>query len=195
MPASPARKEMLDAETYLQGEAAAQVRHEYVDGSVYAMAGANERHNRIALNIAFHLRAAARGTACGVFISDMKLRVEAHNAFYYPDVLLTCAVDDREELYKSSPCLVVEVLSDNTELIDRREKLISYRTLPSLQSYLLVNQNSRLVEHYRRTETGWQYLVHENDGQLVLSCGELNIQLNLADIYEDVALPDAGNLL
>lgn len=189
MTALPARKELLDEESYLQGEALAQERHEYVDGQVYAMAGANERHNRIALNIAFHLRAAARGTACGVFISDMKLRVAAHSAFYYPDVLLTCAADDRAELYKTSPCLVVEVLSEATELIDRREKLIAYRTLPSLQNYLLVNQNGRRVEQYRRTADGWQYLVHENDDQLVLSCGELAIQLSLADIYEDVTLP------
>lgn len=188
MVALPAEKTLIDVEEYLQGEELAELRHEFVDGMVYAMSGASERHNRIALNVAFHLRSAARGTACGVFISDMKLRVSTHNAFYYPDILLTCDADDREELYKSRPCLIVEVLSPGTELIDRREKLLVYRTLPSLRHYLLISQDRRLVEHYRRTDSGWQHLIYENDGCLELTCAELTIPLDLTDIYEDVTL-------
>lgn len=99
------------------------------------MAGAGEAHNRIAGNLFSYLRAATRGTTRGVFISDMKVRVMAHDAFCYPDVLLTCDPDDRESLYKSAPCLIAEVLSPSTEVIDRREKLIAYRALPSLRDY------------------------------------------------------------
>ena len=88
----------VDIDAYLQGELSSDIRHEYVAGQVFAMAGAGEAHNRIAGNLFFHLRSATRGTPCGVFISGMKVRVKAHEAFYYPDVLLTCDPDDRESL-------------------------------------------------------------------------------------------------
>jgi len=81
----------IDVDEYLVGEQQSDIRHEYIAGQVFAMAGASETHNRLSLNLAFHLRAGARGTPCGVFIGDMKVRVAAHDAFYYPDVLQTCA--------------------------------------------------------------------------------------------------------
>ena len=112
----------ISHQEYLAGEQCSNIRHEYLAGQVFAMAGAGEKHNRISLNIAFHLRAAARGKPCGVFISDMKLRVEPSDAYYYPDVMVTCDPTDNESLYKRSPCLIVEVLSPTTESIDRREK-------------------------------------------------------------------------
>ena len=152
------------------------------------MAGAGEVHNRLSLNIAFHLRAATRGTPCGVFISDMKVRVAAHDAFYYPDVLLTCDPQDRESLYKVAPCLIAEVLSPSTEVIDRREKLIAYRTLDALRYYLLVAQDRRRVELYRRTaDGGWRHEIID-DGTLVFDCADLHLGFSLADIYEDVVL-------
>ncbi len=138
----------------------------------------------------FHLRAATRGTPCGVFISDMKVRVAAHEAFYYPDVLLTCDPDDRESLFKTSPCLIAEVLSPSTEIIDRREKLIAYRTLPSLRDYLLVAQDSRRVERFRRTEAGdWRHEIID-DGVLTFTCDGLQVRLSVAELYEDVVLED-----
>jgi Uma2 family endonuclease len=79
-------------------EADSQLKHEYVDGQVYAMAEAGERHNRIAGNAFFQFRSAARGSPCGVFIADMKLRVAEQNSFYYPDVMLTCQADDDHPL-------------------------------------------------------------------------------------------------
>ena len=184
----PATHLHLGPDDYLQGELVSDIRHEYVAGQVFAMAGAGETHNRISLNIAFHLRTATRGTPCGVFISDIKVRVSAHEAFYYPDVVLTCDPDDRESLYKTSPCLIAEVLSPSTEIIDRREKLIAYRTLPSLRDYLLVAQNCRRVERFRRTEAGeWRHEIIE-DGGLTFRCGGLEVTLSVADLYEDVVL-------
>lgn len=176
----------VDIDAYLQGESASAVRHEYVAGQVFAMAGAGEAHNRISLNIAFHLRTATRGTPCGVFISDMKVRVRAHEAFYYPDVLLTCDPNDRESLYKTTPCLIAEVLSPSTEVIDRREKLIAYRALSSLRDYLLVAQDCRRVEWYQRTAAGdWRHAIVE-DGPLSFLCGDLSLRFTVAEIYEDV---------
>ena len=174
---------------YLDGEQYSDIRHEYLAGQVFAMAGAGEKHNRIAGNLFFHLRAAARGKQCGVFISDMKLRVEQSDAYYYPDVMVTCDSEDTESLYKRSPCLIVEVLSPSTEVIDRREKLIAYRNLSSLRYYLLVAQGKRQVECYARdAENRWRLTVSENEGALEIVCDNLNVTFSLDDIYEDVRL-------
>ena len=144
----------VSIQEYLEDEPTGDIRHEYIAGQVYAMAGAGEKHNRISLNIAFHLRAATRGKSCGVFINDMKVRVEHHDSFYYPDVLVTCDPQDTQPFYKKFPCLIVEVLSPSTETIDRREKWVAYRTLPSLHHYLLVSQDNRRLEWHSRDTTG-----------------------------------------
>lgn len=184
----PAQTLSISVDQYLQGEPASDIRHEYIAGQVFAMAGANEAHNRIGLNIAFHLRAATRGTPCAVFINDMKVRVARHDAFYYPDVLLSCNPADRESLFKVSPCLIAEVLSPSTEVIDRREKLVAYRTLDSLRYYLLVAQDRRRVELYQRTADGaWHHEIIE-DGTLAFDCADLHLRFTVADIYEDVVL-------
>ena len=185
---APAPMSPLSVEDYLHGEQQSSVRHEYVAGQVFAMAGAGEAHNRISGNLFFHLRAATRGTPCAVFISDMKVRVEAHDAFYYPDVLVGCDPSDDAPLYKRSPCLIAEVISPSTEVIDRREKLLAYRALESLRYYLLVSQDRRLAELYRRDPDGsWRYEAIE-DGELAFDCGGLAIRFTLADVYEDVML-------
>lgn len=180
---------LISIPEYLEGEPRSDVRHEYVAGQVYAMAGAGEKHNIIALNIASMLRSVARGTPCRVFISDMKVRVEQNDAFYYPDVMVTCDPQDTESLHKRLPCLIVEVLSPATEAIDRREKLIAYRTLPSLRYYLLVSQEKRQVEWYTRdTDNRWLIAVTEDNGSLEILCNDLKVNFTLDDIYEDVRL-------
>ena len=98
---SPQPVEQISADDYLHVEKVAKVKHEYLDGRIYAMAGASERHNRIAVNIAFQLRGAARGKSCGVFISDMKVRERGSNIFYYPDVMLVCDPEDDHPYYKA----------------------------------------------------------------------------------------------
>jgi Uma2 family endonuclease len=174
-------------EEYLAMEESAAVKHEYLDGEIYAMAGASERHNRIAGNVFFHFRAAARGTRCGVYIADMKLRLAAQNVFYYPDVMLVCAEEDDHPLYKTSPCILVEVLSAATAAIDRREKWLAYRGIPTLKAYLLVEADQRRCDYHLREETGaWQAGSLEEDEILTLYCGSLTIPLTLDDLYEDV---------
>ena len=179
----------ISVQEYLDGEPLSDIRHEYLAGQVYAMAGAGERHNRITLNIAFHLRATARGTPCGVYVNDMKLRVVQHDSFYYPDVMVACDPQDTHSLYKQFPCLVAEVLSPSTEAIDRREKLIVYRTLPSMRHYLLVSQDQRRVEwHSRDEQDRWGLAVLEGSGSIDLACHHLRQTLSMDDIYEDVTL-------
>ncbi|NEV64462.1 Uma2 family endonuclease [Thiorhodococcus minor] len=184
-----AQEPYLDPEEYLIAEQASDIRHEYVAGQLFAMPGAGEAHNRIAGNLFFHIRSVTRGTPCGAFVADMKVRIETHDAFYYPDVVLTCDRDDRESLYKQAPCLIAEVLSPSTEAIDRREKLIAYRTLPALRYYMLVSQERRQAELYSLGSGGaWRHQVVEEEGELRLECGGLEIGFSLADVYEDVEL-------
>lgn len=177
-------KPPLSVDDYLKGEQQSDLRHEYIDGAVYAMVGASDRHALIVNALAFALTPAARRQQCQLFTSDMKLRLEIGNqtCFYYPDLLVSCDPNDRERYYRKHPCLIVEVLSESTERIDRREKLLAYQTLPSLSAYLLVEQDQRLATIYRR-DCGWkgEQIV---DGAIALDCLEENLSLDA--IYADV---------
>lgn len=177
----------LSEPEYLQGELTSEIRHEYVDGEVYAMAGAGEAHNLIAGNIFAGLRDFARGGPCRVFISDMKLHVQTWKAYYYPDIMVTCDPSDNHSHFKERPSLVVEVLSPGTESTDRREKMLAYRTIPALREYLLVATDKRQVELYRRDEHDeWQLAVVSQDEPLLLESA--GASLTLDEIYEDVRL-------
>jgi Uma2 family endonuclease len=172
---------------YLSGEAEGAIKHEYIDGQIHAMAGAGERHNRIAGNAFFLFRTATRKTPCGVYISDMKLRLAESNIFYYPDVMLVCAKEDDHPQYKTAPCVIVEVLSPSTVAIDRREKWLAYRHLNSLRAYLLIESEQRRVEYWLRGAEGeWQQGALEENEVLNLDCPPLSIPLALDDLYEDV---------
>lgn len=179
----------LTEQDYLAFELDAEVRHEYIDGQIYAMAGANERHNRISLNVGFHLRLAARGGHCGVFMNDMKLKIVQQKAYYYPDVMLVCNRQDNEEYYKQHPCLITEVLSASTAKIDRREKLLAYQKIPGLHYYLLINSDKIRVEYFvRDAQNEWQTAILEADETLSIDCEDYHTVLSLSDIYEDVVL-------
>ena len=175
----------LSSEDYLCEEATRALKHEYVDGQVYALAGATDRHNRVVTNISGHLWLATRGRACSTYTSDMKLRVQTELAhrFYYPDVMVTCAEGDAHELYKIAPSLLVEVMSPSTASVDRREKLLAYQNIPELRDYLIVSAGKRYLERYRRDDTeGWWYHEYRQDGTVKLPY--LNLELTLDDIYE-----------
>lgn len=174
----------LSVEDYLAGEAVSEQRHEYIDGEVYAMTGASDRHGLIVSNLVAALRPLIRGQGCQLFSNDMKvrLRIAGQDIFYYPDLLLSCAEDDRETYFRTKPCILIEVLSESTERTDRREKFLSYTTLPSLRDYLLVSQTQRQVWHYRRSRA-WEAEV-VTEGELRFDC--LEISLALAAIYEEI---------
>ena len=143
----------VSVDAYLEGELESQVRHEYVDGEIYAMVGASDRHGLITLSLAGYL-SRRLPDRCQVFSSDMKVRLRAaeRDIFYYPDVLVSCDPRDREPYYRQYPCLIIEVLSPHTARLDRFEKFMFYRNLDSLEEYLLVSQEYRQVEVFRRSE-------------------------------------------
>lgn len=176
----------ITEQDYLEGEKTAEFRHEYVDGQIYAMAGTSIRHNDIALNIAFALRAATRGTPCKVNTSDVKVRAQRSKAYYYPDVIVGCQRDEADEYYLEKPCLIVEVTSKSTEWKDFTEKLIAYQKLVSLQVYLIVAQDQPQVTlFYRDAEGAWDVARFDSLEQTItLPCPEAT--LTLADIYEGV---------
>jgi Uma2 family endonuclease len=182
----PAPGIRLSIEDYLAGEDGADVRHEYIDGQVYAMTGASDRHGLITGNILAALRPLVRGTPCQLFANDMKVRlsISRQDIFYYPDLVLSCDPMDRKTYYRSRPCLLVEVLSDTTARIDSREKLFAYQTIPSLKEYLLISQSTRLVQVHRRRQD-W---APESFTPGSVPLDSLAFDLPLDTIYEDVPM-------
>lgn len=180
-----AQRALLSEAEYLAMEEESRIRHEFVNGEMYAMSGGTQRHNRIALNMAAALLSALRGKPCQVFVNDVKLNVARGEAYYYPDLMVVCGESYRtagDAKSVTDPVLVVEVLSPSTENIDRREKLAAYRRLRSLVEYVLISQDQRQVEIYRRQgDIGWFYLSFEADDDVMLS--SLDITVPIPDIY------------
>jgi len=179
---------LLTEAEYLDQEGRAGAKSEYVAGEVFAMAGASERHNRIAGNIFFHLRAASRGKTCRAFQSDMRLRVELGPSYYYPDVMLVCDPADTEALHKTRPCFIAEVLSPATASIDLREKWLAYRSIENLRYYLVADSERMAARLYSRTDSGWEEHEVGADEIVQLGCGDTRLGLSLLDIYEDTGL-------
>ena len=178
----------ISEDEYLANEELSYGRHEYVDGQVFAMAGATDSHNVITLNVGGHLNRHLRGASCRAYVNDMKAQVKAINTYYYPDVLVSCGPRNPKAVFTDTPVLIIEVISPSTETTDRREKLMNYRKIPSLREYVLIDQNERCVEIYRRNETGdWVHEILREAGELELaSFPEGRCLLSLDDIYEGV---------
>ena len=175
-------------EEYLELERMSSIKHEYIYGEVYAMAGASDAHVTIAINLLTLLRTHVRGSNCRIYSSDMKVYIESANAFYYPDGLVTCDQRDTEEKYfKRYPRLIVEVLSSTTENFDRNGKFRDYQQLDTLQEYVLISQDKMQVECWRRSGNGdWVTTIYESGSKVELV--SLDFNCAIADLYEDVEL-------
>lgn len=175
----------MSVEEYLERERDSPLRHEYVEGHVYAMAGASDDHNRIAGNIFSFLHSALRGKPCEPFMSDMKAKVSSQraSAFYYPDVLVACDPTDKEKYYRERPVVIVEVLSPETRRTDEREKAIAYRWVSSVKVYLLVEQDCLRITVLHRADNDWRREVIEGrTAALRLDC--LRVEIPMERIYE-----------
>jgi Uma2 family endonuclease len=182
------RAASLSVEDYLAGELKSEVRHEYIGGLVYAMAGTSSEHNIICQNLLIALRAHLRGKPCQVFMESVKLRLqtERDDIFYYPDLIVTCDPRDTERYFKTSPKVLIEVLSPETERTDRREKFSSYTQIVSLEEYILVAQDKTEATVFRRARD-WHPEI-TNQPQHLLCIESLDFTLSLSAIYES-ALP------
>jgi Uma2 family endonuclease len=185
----PKPKGYWTVEEYLEFEKASPVRHEYVDGQIYAMAGESKNHNRIAGRLYSIFDQHLANSNCEAFIENVKLQVRP-TLFYYPDVVVTCGpvdVDDEDDYVKDDPVLVVEVLSKSTARIDRTEKLREYQYLPNPREYVIVSQHRVQVEVYRHQTAGeeWSKQVY-SDLQSQVHFDSIEARVSLAEIYRRV---------
>jgi len=183
----PARIPPLSADDYLAFEESQASKHEYFQGEVFAMVGARDAHVTVAGNLFATLWTHLRGTSCRPYMADMKLRVEAANAFFYPDVFVTCdARDQANPLYKAHPRLIVEVLSDSTARFDRGEKFATYRKLSALKEYVLVDPDTFTVEVFRHHEGSDDWMFHAYGGTDTLHLASVALDIRLDELFENV---------
>ncbi|QFP77117.1 Uma2 family endonuclease [Deinococcus sp. AJ005] len=192
---SSALQKMSETE-YLRTEELSPFKREYVDGFVYALhgedtpnaqAGALSKHGLIGTNLVAALHRPALRQRCKVYASDMQVRIQARGArYHYPDVVLTCEDMDDDARSASSPCFIVEVLSQGTQVIDRGQKLSDYTALPSLQGYLMVDTATRAARLYTRQGEGWGEQYVEDTETLRLPC--VDVELTLDELYEGTRL-------
>ncbi|QKD81187.1 Uma2 family endonuclease [Thermoleptolyngbya sichuanensis A183] len=179
---------------YLDWEAAQDIKHEYLDGEVFAMTGGTIFHNLIALNLASTLKTFLRGKVYRVFMSDVKVQVSERGAYFYPDVMVSCDERDRPAVNLiQHPCLIVEVLSPTTEAFDRGAKFRRYRQLSTLQEYVLIDATQISVDRFRcLSETHWELQSFAAEETLELT--SIDWQGAIALLYEDVIFePNAAS--
>ncbi len=178
-------KTKTSVEDYLETEKISPVKREFVKGEVYAMAGTSDKHNLITGDLYAALLTHLRDSDCQPFFGDIKVRV-TKNVYYYPDVLVSCEEDPENPYFRNAPILIIEVTSPSTETTDRREKLLFYQQMPSVQEYVIVSQAKIGVEIHRRQPDGrWitYYFDHEDKEIELQSVG---LTVALAEIYRRV---------
>lgn len=177
---------LINHEEYLEGELHSEIKHEYVAGHVYAMAGASREHNFISGNL-YATFLSRLPSHCHVFISDMKVQVEAADAFYYPDVVVGCEFQDKHKYYLIQPKIIIEVLSPSTAQIDKREKLLSYKTIDSLQEYMIIAQDKCEIMLYERIDTkNWDLTVLGKNDKFLLK--SVDLEIAVSDVYARTGL-------
>jgi Uma2 family endonuclease len=179
-------KPLLSEDDYLEMERVSKIRHEYVDGYIYAMAGGSRSHNKISGNLYAALHQQIKGSPCDVYMSDVKLKIAHRRSYYYPDLMLGCSREETNEYFLTQPCLIIEILSKSTATTDRREKLIAYQSIPSVREHCLIAQNTYRVERYHRLDEAglWHLTVYEKGDSVQFSCVDYSV--SMTDIYAGV---------
>jgi len=186
---NPAHKE-ISVEDYLKGELLSETKHEYIDGEVYAMAGASESHNLLSSNLLTELKNQLKGTPCRVFIVDMKVKVGQD--FFYPDVMVVCQKDNENEYYKTAPVIIVEILSKSTRRFDQTEKRLRCQKIPTLEEYVLIEQDKGEIEVFRKKDH-WQSFYYYLGDEITFS--SLAVTVRVEDIYYQVNNEDVLDFL
>jgi len=183
----------MSLEEYFQFEETSDIKHEYYQGMVFAMAGASENHNLIAMAVGITLGVQLDDKPCRPYPADFRLKIESANVYTYPDLSVICGetrlADGRRDTFVN-PTVLIEVLSDSTEAYDRAKKSEFYRTIPSLQEYLLIAQDRPHVERYRRQGHDWLLSEYSSlDDEVTLD--SIGCILSLAAIYRRVRFGEA----
>ena len=185
-----AQLDFISEQEYLAGEQISELKYEYIDGYVYAMSGASNNHNLIAGNVFATLANHLKKKPCRPYISDMKVKIGSR--YFYPDVLVDCSNLTGDSYYTEQPIILVEVLSKSTRRMDETTKRMTYMQIPSLQEYILIEQDFVDVEIIRR-ETGWLSEHYFLGDELTLS--SIGLTLTVEDIYERVQNNDVKEWL
>lgn len=180
--------DFITVQDYLAGEEISETKHEYLGGTVHAMAGATIRHNNIATNSLASLHGQLRGKPCQPYNSDTKVRIEFpdHTRFYYPDAMVVCQSNPDSDHFQNQPVVIIEVLSDSTRRADLGEKRDAYLTIPSLKVLLFVEPDAPSVTLHRRLREGGFAIERHIGLDAVIPLPEIEASLSLADIYERV---------
>ena len=181
---------LITIEDYLADEETSDVKHEYLGGTVHAMAGATNQHNVIALNSLLSIGGQLRGKPCQPCNSDVKVRIEFpdHTRFYYPDAMVVRKSNPPSDHFQDQPVVIIEVLSDSTRRTDLGEKRDAYLTLPSLKVLLFVELEKPSITLHRRKSGGGFAIEHHLGLDAVIPLPEIDASLALADLYDRVEL-------
>lgn len=194
MSANP--KHFLTAAEYLAFERNSKERHEYYDGEIFAMSGASRRHNLVTVNITGELRQQLKGRPCETYSADMRVFVPATGLYTYPDVVVVCGepqFQDGEFDTLLNPTVIIETLSPSTELYDRGRKFADYRSIASLQHYVLAAQDAYLVDYYTKDTDGRWFLRDARDlAHDTVELTAIGCRLAMSEIYDRVVLPSSS---
>lgn len=188
---STAQKLLMTEQEYLAGEQRSEIKHEFIDGQVYAMTGTSDDHNRIAVNILSELRQQLKGQTCEPFMADVMLKAGTH--IFYPDVIVICQANEADtKLVKHSPTLVVEVLSPSARKTDITIKKNAYLNLPSLQEYVLIEQDKCEIQVFRRSDNWLSKYYFLGD---VITFNSIGTSVSVEEIYDRVENNDIATFL
>jgi Uma2 family endonuclease len=185
-------KTKISVADYLEGEKISPVKHEFVEGEIYAMAGTSDNHSRIAGNTFVALSIHLRDSPCEPFAGETKVQA-TRNVYYYPDVLVSGEENPESPYFRNAPILIIEVTSPSTEHIDRREKLLFYQQMPSVQEYAVIDQHRINIELHRRQPNGsWiTYYFDASDGEVEFQ--SVGLTLPIPEIYRRVRFERNAN--
>ncbi|MBF0121385.1 MAG: Uma2 family endonuclease [Desulfobacterales bacterium] len=184
-----AEKVYMTENEYLEMERDSEIKHEYYQGEIFAMAGASYKHNSIVSNVIRELGNQLRKKPCQVLPGDMKIHIKDTDKYVYPDVIVVCGekkfLDDKKDVLMNST-VIIEVLSDSTESYDRGDKFAYYRNLDGLKEYLLISQKRKKMEKFLKDKDGfWHFFeTDNNNNEMILESIECKLCLN--DVYEKV---------
>ncbi|MBF0099068.1 MAG: Uma2 family endonuclease [Magnetococcales bacterium] len=181
----------ISEEAYLRGEPGSEIKHEYIDGHVYAMGGAGKQHNRLTATLGGEFRNHLKGKPCDAYQADFRVKVGAK--YFYPDVVVECDSEYGNEDYTETPIMLVEVTSDSTEKFDRTYKLEVYKTIPSLREYVIVAQNRARVDVYKRDGLQWGLTTYRLGDTILFE--SIGLTLTVEEIYDRVDNEDMREYL
>ncbi len=193
MTIAQAKERIYTAEEYLELEISSETRNEYRNGEIVPMTGGMPNHNEISSILNAILRLSLKGKPYSIFVADQRLWIPDANLHTYPDIMVVSKPIELQTGRKdtvTNPCFIAEVLSKSTQNYDRSEKFVAYRTIPSFQEYLLIDQYHIQVEHYVKTAPDQWLLSEYTDPTTVLTLSSFDLPVSIADLYENIDFDD-----